>query len=161
MKNPCAKVDPAGWRSNEVPKSAPIMSLVLQKFPLSFAQQRLWFLEQLYPGTAAYNIPAAVRLCGWLEPAALARALAIVIDRHHILRTRFLNIEGEPWQQVFASPPIELPITDLSSIAEEERERELQRQERAEARYAFDLSVDLLLRTRLFRLAEAEHLVRL
>ena len=113
MKNDCAKPAVAKWQSSEVLSSAPITSLIRQRFPLSFAQQRLWFLEQLYPGTAVYNIPAAVRLRGWLEYAALARALAIVIDRHHILRTRFVDDDGEPWQEVFACPPLELAVTDL------------------------------------------------
>jgi hypothetical protein len=159
MKNALAQPDAAGWQSSEVLTSAPITSLIPQKSPLSFAQQRLWFLEQLYPGTAVYNIPAAVRLRGWLERAALARALAIVIDRHRVLRTRFLDTDGEPWQEVFASPPVELPVTDLSSIPPAERERELQQQVRAEASRPFDLSGELLLRTRLFHLAEADHLL--
>lgn len=159
MKNACAKPDTAEWQSSEVLNSAPVTSLIPQKFPLSFAQQRLWFLEQLYPGTPVYNIPAALRLRGWLDHAALARALTIVIDRHRILRTRFIDDEGEPWQEVFVSPPLELPATDLSSIPEGERECELQRHVRAEARREFDLSGELLLRTRLFRLAEAEHLL--
>jgi hypothetical protein len=159
MKNDCTRPDPAGWNSGEVPISARSTSLVRQRFPLSFAQQRLWFLDQLYPGTAVYNIPAAMRLRGWLDQPALTRALAVVIDRHHILRTRFLDNEGEPWQEVFASPPVQLPFTDLSSITEEERECELQRQARAEARRAFDLTGELLLRARLFRLAEEEHVL--
>src|SRR5690348_12793585 len=102
MKNDCAKPDAAGWRSSDTLTAAPITSLVRQRFPLSFAQQRLWFLEQLYPGTAVYNIPAAVRLRGRLEHSALARALGTVIERHHILRTRFVDDDGEAWQEVFA-----------------------------------------------------------
>ena len=159
MKNDSAKPDAAGWQSSDTLTAAPITSLVRQRFPLSFAQQRLWFLEQLYPETPVYNIPAAVRLRGRLERAALARALAIVIDRHHILRTRFVDDDGEPWQEIFVSPPLELPPTDLSSIPEEQREHELERQVRTEARRPFDLSGELLLRTRLFRLTEAEHLL--
>jgi Condensation domain len=159
MKNDLTRSDPAGWQTGEVPVSARSTSLVRQRFPLSFAQQRLWFLDQLYPGMAVYNIPAAMRLHGWLDEPALARALAVVIDRHHVLRTRFLDDEGEPWQEVFASPRVQLPATDLSSIPEEERESELQRQVRAEARRAFDLTGELLLRARLFRLAEEEHVL--
>jgi hypothetical protein len=159
MKNECTKAEPGEWHSGEEPVSARSTSLVRQRFPLSFAQQRLWFLDQLYPGTAVYNIPAAMRLRGELDQAALARALAIVIDRHHILRTRFVDDDGEPWQEVFASAPLELPVTDLSCTLEDERERELQGQVRAEARRPFDLSGELLLRRRLFRLAETEYLL--
>jgi Condensation domain len=159
MKNDLTTPGPAGWHSGEAPVAARSTPLVRQRFPLSFAQQRLWFLDQLYPGTAVYNIPAAMRLRGWLDQPALARALAVVIDRHHILRTRFLDNEGEPWQEVFASPPVQLPSTDLSSIPEHERQSELQRRVRAEARRAFDLTGELLLRTHLFRLAQEEHVL--
>src|SRR5215475_14726070 len=159
MRNDCTSAKPVEWHSAEESVSARSTSLVRQRFPLSFAQQRLWFLEQLYPGTAVYNIPAAMRLRGWLDQPALARALAVVIDRHQILRTRFLDNEGEPWQEVFAWPPVQLPFTDLSSMTEEERECELQRQARAEARRAFDLTGELLLRARLFRLADEEHVL--
>lgn len=154
--NTCTKAEAAGCESSEVPVSAQ-----RQGFPLSFSQQRLWFLEQLYPGTAVYNIPAAVRLRGRLEQPALARALAIVIERHQILRTRFFETEGAPCQNVFASPAVQLPATDFSSIAEHEREYQLQCQAREEARRAFDLTGELLLRTHLFRLGEKENLLLL
>jgi hypothetical protein len=159
MKNDCTRAELAEWHSAAESDSTYSTSLVRQRFPLSFAQQRLWFLDQLYPGTAVYNIPAAMRLRGWLDRSALARALAAVVDRHHILRTRFVDTDGEPWQEIFASPPFQLPCTDLASIPENERESELQRQVRAEARRAFDLTGELLLRARLFRLAEDEHVL--
>lgn len=158
MKNR-TRAEPAGLHSGEVSVSECSTSLVRRRFPLSFVQQRLWFLDQLYPGTAVYNIPAAMRLHGWLDQSGMARALAVVIERHHILRTRFLDDEGEPWQEVFVAPAAQLATTDLSSVPENERESELQRQVRAEARRAFDLTGDVLLRARLFRLVEEDHVL--
>jgi amino acid adenylation domain-containing protein len=85
-------------------------------FLLSYAQQRLWFLDQLEPGSAAYNMPAAVRLSGRLDEAALARALAAVVRRHEVLRTTFVNEDGRPVQRVGPPPPLPLPVIDLRCL---------------------------------------------
>src|ERR1041385_2502317 len=83
-------------------------------FPLSFAQQRLWFLHLLDPQSAAYNMPFALRLVGRLDIPALERTLNEIIRRHEVLRTTFDALDGEPAQLIAAAQPLELPLTDLS-----------------------------------------------
>src|SRR5215204_7529094 len=78
--------------------------------PLSFAQQRLWFLDQLEPGSGAYNLPAAVRLQGPLDVAVLARALNAMVARHEALRTSFAAVEGRPAQVVAPALAVPLPV---------------------------------------------------
>jgi amino acid adenylation domain-containing protein len=126
-------------------------------FPLSFAQQRLWFLDQLTPGDPAYNIHGATRLQGALDVAALARSLRAIAGRHEVLRARFHTIEGRA-EQVVAPAGSEpaLPIVDLSALPAERREAEVLVQAVAEAQAPFDLARGPLLRTTLLRLAEAE-----
>ena len=129
---------------------------------LSSAQRRLWFLEHLHPGTAAYNIPVAVRLRGELNVDALSAAIIVVLTRHEILRARFTDRNGEP-QQWFEEPPVRgsnvLPISDLSANCERAGESVLQERLTAEARKPFDLLNDDLIRTLLFRLAPDDHVL--
>src|ERR1051325_10051985 len=84
--------------------------------PLSFAQQRLWFIEQLEPGNALYNIPAATRLTGPLDVTCLEVALKEVIRRHEGLRTRVMPIAGQPVQLIDSSRDLHVPFVDLSSL---------------------------------------------
>src|SRR6476620_3222498 len=93
-------------------------------FPLSFAQQRLWFLHQLDPQSSAYNTPAALRLSGQLDIPALERTLNEIIRRHEVLRTTFDALDGEPVQLIATTQPLELPFTDLSDLPPEQRETE-------------------------------------
>src|SRR5262249_35747114 len=93
--------------------------------PLSFAQQRLWFIDQLDPGKAVYNIPGAVRLEGGLNLNALERAINEIVRRHEVLRTRFKVESGEPAQVIDAWEPLSLDVTDLTSLPTEEREAEV------------------------------------
>ena len=127
--------------------------------PLSFAQQRLWFLDQLNPRSALYNIPMALRMFGELSVTALQQAIAAVVDRHHVLRTRIRCIEGEPWQDTCDPSPVEIPLIDFSTLPEDSKESELQRQLSSEARTAFHLSGDLLFRAKLFRMGAAQHVL--
>ncbi|HSK79061.1 MAG TPA: non-ribosomal peptide synthase/polyketide synthase, partial [Thermoanaerobaculia bacterium] len=123
-------------------------------FPLSFAQERLWFLDQFDPGTPTLNIPFPMRLPAAVEPGLLARALATVVRRHEALRTAFGSEEGRPYQRIgppFAPP---LPVTDLSGLGEEAREREAARLEAEEGLLPFDLARGPLLRARLLLLGE-------
>src|SRR6185295_12310436 len=84
--------------------------------PLSFAQERLWFLEQLHPATATYNLPSAVRLRGGVDVARLQRALGEIVRRHEALRTTFRAEAGRPVQVVAAPSPLPLPVTDLRAL---------------------------------------------
>ncbi|HEX5715571.1 MAG TPA: amino acid adenylation domain-containing protein [Thermoanaerobaculia bacterium] len=125
--------------------------------PLSFAQQRLWFLDQLEPGGWTYNIPLALRIEGGLDPAVLQAALRELVRRHESLRTVFAAVEGEPFQDIRPAGDPPLPQLDLAGLAPEARQRELRRLSRLEARRAFDLGRDPMLRALLVHLGETEH----
>ncbi|HEX8115922.1 MAG TPA: condensation domain-containing protein, partial [Pyrinomonadaceae bacterium] len=129
------------------------------ELPLSFAQQRLWFLDQLEPDSPVYNIHTALRLDGRLDADALQRTLDEIIRRHEILRTSF-HVSGERPVQVIA-PSLRVPVRafDLGTLPEAEREPEARRLAAEEARLPFDLSQGPLLRACLIRLAEGEHLL--
>ncbi len=131
------------------------------RFPLSFAQQRLWFLDRLMPGEALYNIPGGVRLRGSLDVTMLARSLAAIVDRHEVLRTAFIEIEGEPVQVPLPEVGIPLPLVDLSALPPAEREREARRRGADHARVPFALGNPPLLRLSLLRLEERDHLLLL
>ncbi|HVR96999.1 MAG TPA: amino acid adenylation domain-containing protein, partial [Thermoanaerobaculia bacterium] len=142
----------------------PAMELVSrdQSLPLSFAQQRLWFLDQLDPGSAAYNLPAAVRLSGSLSRPVLAAALTEIVRRHESLRTTFGRIgPGEPVQVIAASGPVALPVVDLSGLPEPAHELEALRLAKEEAQRPFDLERGPLLRVTLVATAATEHAVLL
>jgi acyl carrier protein len=127
--------------------------------PLSFAQQRLWFLDQLEPGSGFYNTPAAVRLTGQLDLGALERTLNEVVRRHEVLRTRFVTLDGEAVQVISPAVRLTMPVVDLSEMAVEEREAEARRLAAVEVRSPFDLSAGPLLRVKLLRLGEEEQIV--
>src|SRR6185312_15439104 len=131
------------------------------QLPLSFAQQRLWFLDQLEPGSATYNMPLAVRLKGQLHIAALERTLSEIVRRHEVFRTRFVIVAGEPRQEILAAEDVKLALTDLSELEEAEREAAILEAASAESREPFDLAQDLMLRVKLLRLNAAEHVVLL
>ncbi|HVR95001.1 MAG TPA: amino acid adenylation domain-containing protein [Thermoanaerobaculia bacterium] len=127
--------------------------------PLSFAQQRLWYLDQLEPGSAAYNIPLAVRLAGALSIGLLEQIFTEVMRRHESLRTTFASRDGRPVQVIAPALGLELPVIDLSGLAEREtRARELAADE---ARRPFDLQRGPLLRLALVRLGERDHVLLL
>src|SRR6185503_8259223 len=128
-----------------------------ERLPLSFAQQRLWFLDQMEPGSSSYNIPAAVRLRGALDIAVMERTLSEIMRRHEVLRTRFVAVDGEPVQVIDAATPFGLEVHDLSLLDEEAREAEMLRMVRVEASLPFDLSRGPLLRVSLIRLQTEEH----
>jgi amino acid adenylation domain-containing protein len=126
--------------------------------PLSFAQQRLWFLDQLAPGNLFYNIPTAVRLEGSLDVEALARSLNEIVRRHEVLRTTFRTRDGEPVQVIAQELEPSLSVEDLTHLPEEEREAEARRRVQEEARQPFDLTEGPLLRARLLQLGDREHI---
>ncbi len=129
------------------------------ELPLSFGQQRLWLLDRLEPGTATFNLPAPLRLAGRLDAAALAGALAAIVERHESLRSVFAEREGRGCQRVLPAVPLFLPVADLGAIPLAAREAEAQRLLDEEARLPFDLTRAPLLRTTLLRLAPDEHLL--
>jgi acyl carrier protein len=129
--------------------------------PLSFAQQRLWFLDQLEPGNTSYNIPVAVRLKGELDVASLERTLSEIVRRHEVLRTRFVNGANEPRQEILAPASMTVTLTDFSALNELAREAAVREAVRAESQLPFDLANGPLLRVKLLRLNEAEHVALL
>src|SRR5581483_8215870 len=129
--------------------------------PLSFAQQRLWFLEQLEPEKATYTIASVIRLDGHLVLEALERSFQEIIDRHEILRTIFVNDQGQVWQQVLPHRPVILPIVDLELHPATEREEWVKQVIRQEAQRPFNLERDPLLRVLLLRLEDQEHVMLL
>jgi amino acid adenylation domain-containing protein len=129
--------------------------------PLSFAQERLWFIDQLDPGSAAYNVPLALGLHGALDAAALERALGEVVHRHEPLRTVFAQEGDAPVQVVRPFDGFHLPLTDLAALREDEREAETERILADEARRPFDLAAGPVLRARLLRLGANEHVLAL
>jgi amino acid adenylation domain-containing protein len=127
-----------------------------EELVLSFAQQRLWFFDQLEPGLSAYNIPAAVRLKGPLNLAALERSLNEIIARHESLRTTFGHVDGRPTQVLAPRLTIKLPVVDLRKLPAGERETEVRRLVTAEAQLPFDLSQRPLIRGTVLRLGDDE-----
>ncbi|HKV09943.1 MAG TPA: amino acid adenylation domain-containing protein, partial [Thermoanaerobaculia bacterium] len=129
--------------------------------PLSFSQESLWFLDRLGVGSAAYNLPAAVRLRGPLDAAALQRTFEEVARRHETLRARFGEQDGAPFQTLAPETAFELPGIDLSGLPEDRREDEALHWATVSARLPFDLSRGPLVRAFLFRLGGSEHVVGL
>ena len=125
--------------------------------PLSFAQQRLWVLDQIEPNGAVYNIPIAVRLHGSLHLSAFEQTLNAIVQRHEVLRTVFKTADGQPAQMINAFAPIVLPIWDLSAVPAASRETELQRLLTVEAQLAFDLRQGPVWRSALIKLTAAEY----
>ncbi|WP_049975950.1 condensation domain-containing protein, partial [Azospirillum sp. B506] len=130
-----------------------------EPLPLSYAQQRLWFLWRMDPGGAAYNIPGAIRVSGPLDPALLEAAFAHLTERHEALRTTFSERDGQPVQVIhphLAPVPVRIDLSDLAPAERESRARDLAR---AEALAPFDLGAGPLLRLTLIRLADEDHLL--
>jgi amino acid adenylation domain-containing protein len=129
--------------------------------PLSFAQQRLWFLDQFEPNSPVYNVVKAVKVQGALDVAALQQALEAIVVRHEVLRTRFAAENGTPVQVISAPVPVPLSVSELGALPAAEREVEMYQQLAREVRRPFDLARDVLLRAALFELSSAEHMLLL
>jgi amino acid adenylation domain-containing protein/non-ribosomal peptide synthase protein (TIGR01720 family) len=129
--------------------------------PLSFAQQRLWFLDQLEPGQALYNMPRALRLEGALDLAALMQSLTALAARHETLRTHFTSLDGQPFQVIAPARALIPPMVDLQSLLATDRATQVHRLATAEARRPFDLASGPLFRAALLDVALDEHILLL
>ncbi len=129
--------------------------------PLSFAQHRLWFLDQYEPQSGVYNIPVAVRLQGALDVNALRRALEAVVARHEVLHTTLVAPDGVPVQVISAPSPFDLPVIDIETYPEAERDAAMRLLVNQEADGPFDFERDLMLRARLFRFGDTDHVLLL
>lgn len=127
--------------------------------PLSFAQQRLWLMDQIEPGSPIYNIHVPLRLTAQLDVVALKRTVDELLHRHEVLRTTFVLKDDGPVQVIAPPRPTPMPIIDLSQIDEQRREGELLRLAHAEAGLPFDLTNGPLLRVRLLCLGPQEHVL--
>jgi Condensation domain len=124
---------------------------------LSFAQQRLWFFEQLEPSRAVYNLPLAWRLIGTLNISALEQSLNEIVRRQENLRTTFPSVEGQPIQVIAPELVLPLPVVDLQASPVSERKATVQRLAAEEARRPFDLAHGPLMRATLLRLSDEDH----
>jgi pristinamycin I synthase-3/4 len=130
-----------------------------ERCPLSLTQQRLWFLDQLFPGSAAYNEPIALRLEGGLDRASLSCALDEIVARHEILRTVFRATEGEPYQVVQPPRSLDVELLDLSALGAAAREAALTEALAETTARPFDLSAHWPIRARLIRLGLLDHVL--
>jgi amino acid adenylation domain-containing protein len=151
---------PSGGLQREVPALPPILrTRRVGPMPLSFAQERLWFMHQLMPNTSSYNIGSAIRLHGPLDVHALKLSWDYIVGRHEILRTSLLQIDGQPRQAVGDLMSVSLTVTDVSNLNETASESESRRLATEEIARPFDLSVAPLFRSRLLRLSEEDHIL--
>jgi amino acid adenylation domain-containing protein len=127
--------------------------------PLSFSQQRLWFLNELEPDSAAYNIPIVLRCKGHLDVPALQRAISDIAQRHGILRARFHSVEGQPAQVIAPLSGIDLAVVAVPDGSEQERLKAARRMAAQEAFTLFDLNRGPLLRARLLRMSHTDHVL--
>ncbi len=146
-----------GERTREAPPLVPVPRG--GDLPLSFAQERLWFLDQLAPGSAAYNVPLALQLTGPLHRSALAAALAALVARHEALRTRFAAAAGLPVQVIGPAPAVQPALVDLGGLPAARREEQVAVLAAGEALRPFDLARGPLLRATLLRLETELHAV--
>ncbi|BET96658.1 amino acid adenylation domain-containing protein [Xenorhabdus taiwanensis] len=129
-----------------------------EHYPLSFAQQRLWLVDQLFGGSSQYNCPGYFRLREPLNLQAFEAALGTVLERHEVLRTYFNVVDDEPRQFVASSYNLPIILSDLSTLPEAERESQINKISEEEER-TFNLSTDLMLRVRLLKLAENDYVI--
>ena len=128
-----------------------------QPLPLSFSQRRLWYLQKVDTNLSAYNIPAAFRVKGDLDSAALEQALNEMIARHEVLRSYVKEVDGQPRQEILPSLRIALPVIDLTHLPDEQAETEAKRLSSADARQLYDLANAPLMRATLVKLAVDNH----
>nr|WP_315788442.1 amino acid adenylation domain-containing protein [Fischerella sp. JS2] len=126
---------------------------------LSFAQHRLWFIAQLEPGNPFYNIPAAIRLQGELNHQALHESLNEILRRHEVLRTNFKTVAGQPIQVISSVTTVSFPVVDLSQLAGEQQQAQVRQLAQTEAQQPFNLETELMIRAKLLRLNQHQHVL--
>jgi amino acid adenylation domain-containing protein len=131
------------------------------QLPLSFAQERLWLLEQLDPGGTAYSMPAAFRLSGALNLSALEQSLFQLLQRHEVLRTSYAVVNEQPVQVIASGANCSLPVIDLEAHSPDEQESAVRQQIQEEHNRPFDLAQGPLFRVNLLRLASEEYVLLL
>ncbi|NEP88103.1 MAG: non-ribosomal peptide synthetase, partial [Okeania sp. SIO2C2] len=132
-----------------------------QVLPLSYAQQRLWFIEKMALSSNAYNMPLTLHLEGKLDYLALEKSINQIIARHETLRTTFSEINGIPVQTIKPPFELQLPLQDLSKLAPSEQTTKLQQLLQTENELSFNLEVDTPIRTRLYQLGTTEHILQI
>jgi amino acid adenylation domain-containing protein len=138
----------------------PLCRVAREKYlPASFAQQRLWFIDQLESGSAFYNIPIAVRLTGKLDIAILQKCVTGIFERHEVLQTSFREVNSEPVQVIVPGLAVNIHVDDITHFSAELREAEVQRRAQQEVQRPFNLEQAPLLRIHLFKLAPGEHVL--
>ncbi|ARV58868.1 hypothetical protein BZZ01_09670 [Nostocales cyanobacterium HT-58-2] len=125
---------------------------------LSFAQQRLWFMNQLQPNIPFYNVPAKVHINGILNIRALQQSLNEIVQRHEVLRTSFLTVQGQPVQKIASQLDLALPVIDLQALLEPQQQLEVLRLTLEEAKQSFKLDSNLLLQTKLLQLDSQKYI---
>src|SRR6185436_14255056 len=152
----------AARRSEKQPQAPPLLPAAREgEIPLSYAQQRMWFLAQLEPENPFYNIAKAIYFKGALDIDAVEASLNLAIERHEALRTTFPFRNGQVVQQIMPAARIALVVQDLTDVPIDKRHDEVQRLLVENAQRSFDLSSELLLRAQLFRLDDGEHVLLL
>ena len=141
----------------EVPPIVPLSRD--QELPLSFAQQRLWFLDQLEPDSPFYNIPGGLRLTGKLRVEALEASLNQLVQRHEVLRTRFKSVQGKPQPEILPGLALTIHKIDLTPSSAEQQAEQLRTLALQEAQQPFNLSEGPLFRVKLLKLSESEHII--
>lgn len=144
------------FQANTIPKRQ-----TSQNIPLSFSQQRLWFIDQLYHGSSFYNIPIAFHIKGQLNITALQQSLNEILKRHEIWRTNFRLVNGEPIQEIAPQLTWDLPIINLEHLSGKDWEGEVKQLVAEEATKSFNLAKELLVRATLLRLSAEEYILLL
>ncbi|AFZ57857.1 non-ribosomal peptide synthetase [Anabaena cylindrica] len=130
-----------------------------KNIPLSFAQQRLWFLDQLEPNSTAYNIPYRLQIQGLLNISILEKSISKIIQRHEILHTNFISIDGQPKQVITAKNTFSLPLIDLQSLTEDQQKLEVEKIAKQEAKQPFNLVTDDLFHIKILQLNAESHIL--
>jgi amino acid adenylation domain-containing protein len=150
-------LDRANASSEQIP---PIVSIDRQgQLPLSFAQQRFWFLHQFEPDSSSNNMPVVLRFVGALDVAVLEQSCQNLLQRHEVLRTHFPSVDGQPTQVIVPNIDLTLPVIDLQQLPLSQRDAEALRIATDEARRPFNLTIEPPLRLLLIQLSDREHLL--